>query len=86
MSKGKERQKQLYNHYYKTILLQFLGLEKELKYHNEYSCWFIHNNTRYILWMGANKLNDCKNGTWIENADKWIIDNVLIDKTAPYFK
>lgn len=32
------------------------------------------------------EIKELKNGIWIENADKWIIENVLIDKSAPNFK
>lgn len=85
MSKKSQILKDKYRHYYKSILLQFMGLEIDLKYHNQHSVSFIFNKNRYILWMASNKINDCKNGRWIINTDKYIIENMLKEKNIPLF-
>lgn len=72
-----KQQRVFNNRYYKKVLLQILGLEKEIFVHVNSSCKFYYNNESYILWTGANKLQHCKSGRWINNADKFIISNVL---------
>lgn len=38
---------------------------------------FVINGENVKLWGVANKLHFYKQNKWIENADKWIIENIL---------
>ena len=78
-------QRNAFRKYYSKVLLQFLGLEKEVFRHTEHTVTFYHKNAIYILWYGANKLQEKKSGRWIINADTFIINNVLNEKSAPTF-
>lgn len=46
---------------------------------------FVINGENVKLWGGANKLHFYKQNKWIENADEWIIKNLLnpIGRKAP---
>ncbi len=82
----KKKLKKRYQEYYKNILLQFLGLEKDIYPHSEHSLVFYHYpQGRMILWCGANKIQLAKERRWIYNADKYIISNILKDKSCPKF-
>ena len=76
-------QRNAFRKYYSKVLLQFLGLEKEVFRHTEHTVTFYHKNAIYILWYGANKLQVKKSGRWITSADKFIINDVLKDKSIP---
>ena len=46
---------------------------------------FVIDGENVKLWGGANKLHFYKQNKWVENADKWIIKNILnpIGRKAP---
>ena len=81
MSKTSKRNN---NKYYNDILLQFLGLECEIEKHTEFSYLFTHNFEAYILFTGANKIQVKTTAKWIDNADVFIIDNILKENKPPY--
>lgn len=83
MSKSKQKVRNENNAYYKKVLLQFLGLEREVYSHTNSSVKFYFNNSVLILWTGANKIQEARTGKWISNADEYIIRNVLKEKDVP---
>lgn len=83
MSKSKQRVRKENNAYYKNVILQILGLEREVYFHANSSVKFYFNNSILILWTGANKIQEAKSGKWISNADEYIIKNVLKEKGVP---
>lgn len=81
---NKKSQRRLNNNYYEGVLLQFLGIEKEVENHTEYSLIFFHKGLTYILWPGANKIQIKDTSEWIYDADIFIIDKVLKENSIPY--
>ena len=71
--------------YYDAVILNELGEVKKVSKHTEFSLKFNHDNKDYILWCGANKLQECKTAKWIPDADTFIINDVLKDKSIPTF-
>lgn len=81
-----KKEKEKYKIYYDKVLLQFLGLEKDIYLGKNGSLIFYHYPIgKMILWCGANKIQQTKNATWIYDADKFIISKILKEKKVPTY-